>query len=109
MDAGYLVDTAVNGSQAVQKLEVGFYRLALIDIRLPDMEGTMLLSKVKETRPETVTVILTGYPTLQNSIEAVNNGADAYLLKPVRIKDLLEVVRDKLKKQEDLYMYLLDE
>jgi ActR/RegA family two-component response regulator len=64
---------------------------------------------MKEARPEMVTIILTGYPSLQNAIEAVNNGADAYLLKPVRMKDLLNVVRGKLKKQEELYLYMLDE
>jgi ActR/RegA family two-component response regulator len=64
---------------------------------------------MKEARPEMTTVILTGYPSLQNAVEAVNNGADAYLLKPVRMNDLLEVVRGKLKKQEELYLYMLDE
>jgi len=108
-DAGYRVDTARNASEAVVKSESNIFNLALVDIRLPDMEGTKLLTKMKEARPEMVTIILTGYPSLQNAIEAVNNGADAYLLKPVRMKDLLNVVRGKLKKQEELYLYMLDE
>jgi DNA-binding NtrC family response regulator len=108
-DAGYRVDTARNASEAVVKSESNIFNLALVDIRLPDTEGTKLLTKMKEARPEMVTIILTGYPSLQNAIEAVNNGADAYLLKPVRMKDLLNVVRGKLKKQEELYLYMLDE
>jgi len=108
-DAGYQVDAARNASEAVVKSESNNFNLALVDIRLPDMEGTKLLTKMKETRPEMITIILTGYPSLQNAIEAVNNGADAYLLKPVRMKDLLNVVRGKLKKQEELYLYMIDE
>ncbi len=108
-DAGYLVDTAKDGSEAFEKSKTTVFDLALLDIRLPDMEGTKLLTGMKQGRPEMSTIILTGYPTLQNAVEAVNNGADAYLLKPVRMKDLLEVVRTKLKKQEELYLYMLDE
>jgi DNA-binding NtrC family response regulator len=108
-DAGYLVDTARNANEAVEKSGTNFYNLALVDIRLPDIEGIKLLARLKEARPEMITIILTGYPTLQNAVEAVNNGADAYLLKPVRMNDILEVVRGKLKKQEELYLYVLDE
>ena len=108
-DAGYLVDTARNANEAVDKSGTISYNLALVDIRLPDIEGTKLLTRLKVARPEIDTIILTGYPTLQNAVEAVNNGADAYLLKPVRMNDILEVVRDKLKKQEELYLYVLDE
>jgi len=108
-DAGYLVDTARDASEAVEKSKTSVFNLVLLDIRLPDMEGTKLLTRMKEARPEMSTMILTGYPTLQNAVEAVNNGADAYLMKPVRMKDLLEVVREKLKKQEELYLYMLDE
>jgi DNA-binding response OmpR family regulator len=107
-DEGYAVDTAENGNRAIEKADMNFYNLALIDIRLPDMEGTELVTRMKEARPEIVAIILTGYPTLQNAVEALNNGTDAYLLKPVHMKDILEVVRLKLKKQEELYLYMLE-
>ena len=81
--AGYVVDTAENGKEAIEKSESNFYNLALIDIRLPDMEGTELLAALKETTPRMVKIILTGYPALQNAVTAINKGVDAYLIKPV--------------------------
>lgn len=98
--AGYVVDTAENGKQAIEKAETNFYNLALIDIRLPDMEGTGLLTALKETTPKVVKIILTGYPGLQNAVKAINNGVDAYLIKPVNTDELLRIVKKHLDKQK---------
>ena len=76
-DEGYTVDIAENGEKAIKKSEEEFYNLALIDIRLPDMEGIELLTKVRDTTPKMRKIIITGYPSIQNAIEAVNRGADA--------------------------------
>ena len=97
--AGYRVETAENGTQAIEKAQANFYNLALIDIRLPDMEGTKLLTMIKDTTPRMVKIILTGYPALQNAIEAVNKGADAYLTKPINLAELRKVIKEHLKKQ----------
>jgi len=97
---GYVVDTAENGREAIAKSQTRFYNLALIDIRLPDMEGTELLTKLKETTPRMVKVILTGFPGLQNAVTAINKGVDAYLVKPVDTKELLRVITDRLNKQK---------
>jgi len=102
---GYAVDTAKNGREAIKKSKVKFYNLALIDIRLTDMEGTKLLTKVKDTMPKMRKIIITGYPTLQNAIEAVNRGADAYILKPFDIDKVLETIKEQLKKQEEEKKY----
>jgi DNA-binding response OmpR family regulator len=108
-DAGYLVDAARNARDAVEKSEANFYNLALVDIRLPDIEGTKLLTGMKEMRPETILIILTGYPSLQNAVEALNNGADGYLTKPIEMEELLRVVQTHLKKQKELFLYLLED
>ena len=104
-EEGYAVDMAKNGREAIKKSKVKFYNLALIDIRLPDMEGTKLLTKVKDTMPKMRKIIITGYPSLQNAIEAVNRGADAYVLKPFDIDKVLETIKDQLKKQEEEKRY----
>ena len=96
----YIVETAANGREAIEKTKAKFYNLALIDIRLPDMEGTKLLASMKDTTPKMVKIIVTGYPTLQNAIEAVNEGADGYILKPMKIDNLLKKIKEHLKKQE---------
>ena len=99
--AGYKVDTAENGTEALEKTRARFYNLALIDIRLPDMEGTKLLTMIKDTTPRMVKIILTGYPALQNAIEAVNKGADAYITKPINLAKLRKVIKEHLKKQAE--------
>lgn len=107
-DKGYTVDTAENGREAIEKTRGGFYNLALIDIRLPDMEGTELLTRMKETTPRMVKIIVTGFPSLQNAMEAVNRCADAYVIKPVKIDDLLKTIRTHLEKQKHAKKYSED-
>jgi DNA-binding NtrC family response regulator len=97
--AGYVVDTAENGKQAIVKAEQNFYNLALIDIRLPDMEGTELLTALKQTTPRMVKIILTGYPTLENAVRAVNKGVNAYLIKPVNTDEMLKLIKQHLERQ----------
>ncbi len=107
-EKGYTVDTAENGREAIEKTHGGFYNLALIDIRLPDMEGTELLTRMKDTTPRMVKIIVTGFPSLQNAMEAVNRCADAYVIKPVKIDDLLETIRIHLEKQKHAKKYSED-
>jgi DNA-binding NtrC family response regulator len=101
LDEGYEVDTAESGKEAILKSNAGFYNLALIDVRLLDMEGTELLTRIKDTVPRMRKIIITGYPTVHNAMEAVNRNADAYLLKPFDMGKLLFVIKDQLRKQEE--------
>jgi DNA-binding NtrC family response regulator len=100
-DEGYLVDRAENGKEAIEKSNKRVYNVALIDIRLPDMEGTELLTAMKDTMPKMIKIIITGYPAMQNAIDAVNKGADAYILKPVKVDNLLSTIKEHLKKQRE--------
>jgi DNA-binding NtrC family response regulator len=97
--AGYMVDTAENGEEAIAKSDINFYNLALIDYRLPDIAGTKLLTLLRETVPRMMKVMLTGFPVLDNAIEAINRGVDGYLTKPVSTEQLLKTVGELLKKQ----------
>ncbi|MGA2523664.1 MAG: response regulator [Candidatus Bathyarchaeia archaeon] len=99
-DEGYLVDTAESGGEAVQKTQKTNYNIALLDIRLPDMEGVELLKLIKEGVPRTRKIMVTGYPSMQNAIAALNKNADAYLIKPVDIENLLATVKNQLQLQE---------
>lgn len=100
-EKGYFVDTAETGNEAIQKTRANFYNLALIDIRLPDMEGTTLLGELRVTVPAMVRIIVTGYPSLANAVAAVNRGADAYILKPLVMENVLKTIKEHLKKQEE--------
>jgi DNA-binding NtrC family response regulator len=96
---GYNADTAIDGQEAIQKSKAKFFNLALLDIKLPDMEGTKLLTTMHETLPKMTKIMITGYPSLENAVESLNHGADAYVIKPVKPEKLLELIEEKLEKQ----------
>ena len=97
---GYKTQTAYTGKEALERSKTAFFNVALLDIRLPDIEGTKLLKKLNQTAPQTIRIMVTGYPTLDNAVEALNGGADAYLMKPVNPDDLIKIIRDKLQQQQ---------
>jgi DNA-binding NtrC family response regulator len=99
-EKGYEVETAQTGAEGIKKTKENTYDLMLIDIRLPDMEGTELLTRVQDTKPKIRKIIVTGYPTLQNAVLAVNKAADAYVMKPFDVDNLLNTIEDQLAKQK---------
>jgi DNA-binding NtrC family response regulator len=100
-DEGYMVDLAGTGKEAIHKTNEKNYNVALLDIRLPDMEGVELLKLLKDGVPRTRKIMVTGYPSMQNAISALNKNADAYLLKPVDVEKLLATVKQQLIDQEN--------
>jgi DNA-binding response OmpR family regulator len=97
---GYQTDVAHSVKEAVEKSYENNYNLALIDIKLPDGDGTSLLKSLRETSPNTIKIMLTGYPTLGNSVNSLNEGADAYLIKPVDLDQLLQKIKSKIEEQK---------
>lgn len=102
---GYKVDTAKNGEEAIAKSYTHFYNLAIVDWRLPDMAGTELLNKLKETTPKMMKIMLTGYPSMGVAIDAVNKHADAFLVKPPNMDALLAKIKELLSLQEEAEEY----
>ena len=100
-DEGYNVDLATTGNEAIEMTEEKAYNIALLDIRLPDMEGVELLKLIKDNVPRTRKIMVTGYPSMQNAISALNKNADAYLVKPVDVEKLLNIVKEQLQLQEE--------
>jgi len=98
-DEGYVVDLASTGEEAIQLTMKTTYNIALLDIRLPDMEGVELLKLMRDSVPRTRKIMVTGYPSMQNAIAALNKNADAYLLKPLDNEKLLNLVREQLDAQ----------
>jgi len=107
-DEGYIVESVGTARKAIVKTGKKFYNLALIDVRLPDMEGIELLTRMKDATPKMRKIIITGYPTLQNAVEAVNRGADAYIIKPFDMKKTLRTIKEELVKQEEETRYSQD-
>jgi two-component system response regulator PilR (NtrC family) len=104
-EEGYTVDTAKDGKEAIAKSNANFYNLAIVDWRLPDIEGTKLLPKLRETTPKMAKIMLTGYPSMQNAIDSVNLQADAFILKPVPAEILLNKIKELLRQQEQSRTY----
>ncbi|MEE8358057.1 MAG: ATP-binding protein [Candidatus Hydrothermarchaeales archaeon] len=99
-EKGYKVETAKNGEECLEKIKEKFFDVALIDIKLPDISGTEILKKVKEMQPDAVAIIVTAYASLQTSVEALNEGAYAYILKPLNIEEVIANIRKGLEKQQ---------
>jgi len=98
--SGYEIEVAETGKEAIEKAENRRYDLALVDIRLPDMDGTDLLGRLKKQLQHTVKIMITGFPSLETGVKALDEGADAYLVKPVKPQELLMLLDEKLKGQE---------
>lgn len=95
--SGYEIEVAETGKEAMEKAANRHFDLALVDIRLPDMDGTDLLAKLKKQLQHTVKIMITGFPSLETGIKALDEGADAYLVKPVKPQELLLLLDEKLK------------
>jgi DNA-binding NtrC family response regulator len=104
-EEGYIVDKAENGKDAIEKTRTNYYNLAIVDWRLPDIEGTKLLGQLQDTTPKMVKIMLTGYPSMNNAVEAVNYHADAFFSKPVDFDELFKKIRELLEEQEEARRY----
>lgn len=98
-EKGYLTETAKNGLQAIQKSQVKFYNIALIDVQLPDITGVELLRTFRERYPSRMNIIITAHVTVKTAIDAVNLGANAYIMKPIDFRKLDQIIKQCLKKQ----------
>lgn len=108
-DEGYLVEAAENGKKAVKACEDSCFDVALIDIELPDMKGTELLNRLKKIRPKMIRIIITGHPSLESAMRAVNERADGYVLKPFEVTELLQKIRRLLEEKTDEYLRISTE
>jgi len=97
---GYYVEMAGDGREALQKVERGGFDLVLTDLRMDDMDGAALLNELHSRHPAIVTVVLTGYASIESSIDALRQGVYDYLVKPCVIDDLKRTVRRALEHRD---------
>ncbi|MCJ7655560.1 MAG: response regulator, partial [Dehalococcoidia bacterium] len=96
---GYRTSTVPSASEALSLLKKNFYNAAILDISLPDADGTELLSNILELHSDTITIMLTGHSSVNNAVKSLNRGAFAYLEKPVDPENLLTVINRGMEKQ----------
>lgn len=92
---GFETDTAETGKEAIEKSIDKHYDVVLVDLKLPDMDGIDVLSKAY--LPDAVKIMLTGYHSFVSAMQAMDAGVDAYLRKPVRPEELVELIKSKLR------------
>ncbi len=96
---GYAVDTAADGEAALEAIHACKYDLVLTDLKLPGVDGLGVLAEVRKSSPATVTIMMTGYGSVDSATEAVHLGAYEYLLKPMDVPELKQAVRRSLERK----------
>jgi response regulator RpfG family c-di-GMP phosphodiesterase len=96
---GYAVRTAEDGQSALGELEKGHYDLVISDLKMPRMGGIALLDEIGKTAPDALTVIMTGFGTVETAIDAMKRGAYDYVLKPFKLDEVVHVVQRGIEKQ----------
>jgi DNA-binding NtrC family response regulator len=95
-EGGYAVDTAAGGIEAIRHVDAEFYDLVITDLKMPEVDGMMVLKHVVDQSPDTMCIILTGYGTIKNAVEAIKAGAFQYITKPIKSAEILMVVEKSL-------------
>ncbi|HEY4675008.1 MAG TPA: response regulator [Candidatus Bathyarchaeia archaeon] len=98
---GYDTDNAETGQEALEKLRARKYSLALIDIKLPDTNGTDLITRIHAIDPSMIKIAITGFPSIEDATRVIDRGASAYLVKPVKAEELIKIISEKLNSQEE--------
>ncbi|MFQ6002833.1 MAG: sigma-54-dependent transcriptional regulator, partial [Candidatus Zixiibacteriota bacterium] len=85
---GYSVATAKSGFEAIEICQDKYFEVALIDLKMPGMDGIELLKKLKEMNPEIQAIMMTAYGSVETAVEAMKMGAYHYVNKPINLDEL---------------------
>jgi DNA-binding NtrC family response regulator len=96
----FTVATSADAADAIEKVRESPFLVALLDIKLPDMEGTELLKEIKAIRPRLKCIMVTGFASLDNAVQCLNSGAAGYIMKPADPEDLVKTIRQKIRELE---------
>jgi two-component system response regulator AtoC len=99
-EEGYSVDTAATGAQGVELFDQGGHHLAICDLQLPDMDGLEVMRHMKDARPTTEVIVVTGYGSVERAVEATKAGAFYFVEKPFDFEELEPLVQKALERRE---------
>jgi response regulator RpfG family c-di-GMP phosphodiesterase len=97
---GFEVRTAPDGAAALAELTSGQFDLVLSDLKMPNMGGIELLDAVSQHAPQVVTIIMTGFGTVETAIDAMKRGAYDYIMKPFKMEEVVHTVRRGLERKK---------
>src|SRR5919197_6788946 len=108
MDRGYLVEQAESGEAAVAKLSDFAFDIIITDLRLPGLDGSSVLEAAVKRYPDIIAIVVTGFGTVKDAVEAIKRGATDFVSKPFQIDELLHVLDAALEqrrlKMENAYL-----
>src|SRR4029078_1274457 len=96
---GYVVRTAEDGAAALNELTQAHYDMVISDLKMTAIGGIELLDAISTTAPQALTVIMTGFGTVETAIDAMKRGAYDYILKPFKVEEVIHVVQRGIEKQ----------
>ncbi len=96
---GYVVRSVEDGERALAELKLRPYDMVISDLKMPKLSGLELLEKITEQNLNVLTVIMTGFGTVETAIEAMKKGAYDYILKPFKVEEVIHVVQRGLERQ----------
>jgi DNA-binding response OmpR family regulator len=99
---GHNVSEAENGEQALEMMRKQHYDVILTDIRMPGLTGVELLKRIKDTSPDAIVILMTGYASLGTAVEALRLGAHDYLIKPSSSQDIRQSVAKGIERARNL-------
>src|SRR5467141_4968921 len=99
-EEGYIVDTAATGAEAIERFDQGGHQLAICDLQLPDMDGLEVMRHMKDARPTTEVIVVTGYGSVQRAVDATKDGAFYFVEKPFDFEELQPLVDKALERRE---------
>src|SRR3954453_15026826 len=99
-EEGYTVDTAATGAEAIELFDRGGHQLSICDLQLPDMDGLEVLRHMKDARPATEVIVVTGYGTVARAVEATKAGAFYFVEKPFDFEQMLPRVEKALERRQ---------
>lgn len=98
--AGFHVEVAEDGDDALKRIERDKLDLILTDLKMPRMDGLKLITEIAKTKPEILTVLMTGHGTIDSALEAMKRGASDYLTKPINLDELVLRVQKVLDEKQ---------
>jgi DNA-binding response OmpR family regulator len=99
---GYTVHEAASGEEALEMMKKQDYDVVLTDIRMPGLTGVELLKRIKETAPDAIVILMTGYASLGTAVESLRLGAHDYLIKPSSSQDIRQSVAKGVERAQNL-------
>lgn len=98
----YVVDTSVNGMEALQKMAVSAFDVVISDLKMEKVDGIALLEKIKSRYPNTMVIMITGHASIDSAVESIRKGAFHYITKPFKLEEVRDTIREAVVKRSSL-------